>query len=113
LAERIERPGDRVEFLDEALKLAHSGSGFRLPEAPVPAKSAPVSSAVVTDRCVAPDEAERARRALSKVVGPIANVLVQRALNKVRSSDELWELLASDIGNIADRSAFLAARHRG
>jgi serine/threonine-protein kinase len=106
LAERIERPSDRVEFLDEALKLARSGSGSRPAEAPV-------SSAVVTDRCVAPDEAERARRALSKVVGPIANILVQRALNKVRSSDELWELLASDIGNIADRSAFLAARHRG
>jgi serine/threonine-protein kinase len=110
LAERIDRPEDKARFLDEALKPGRSAS---VAAAAGPVTSGPAAASAATPGSSLPaDEVERIRRALSQVVGPIGKILVQRALAKAPSTDELWELLASDIGSPSDRASFLAARKR-
>ncbi len=59
---------------------------------------------------ISPDEVQRAERALTQLIGPIAGVLVRRTLNTVRSSEALWQTLATHIDRDADRQAFLAKR---
>jgi len=56
---------------------------------------------------------ERAERALTKALGPIAKVLVKRALPGVTSEAALWERLATHIERAPDRDAFLKARPAG
>ena len=58
-------------------------------------------------------EAERAERALAEYVGPIAKVLVKRALPRAASPAALWEMLATEIGRDAERAAFLRQRAGG
>ena len=109
LAERIDRHEDRRRFLDEALKVARDDSGLDAASAQRASKATPPSLRS-TELHIPPDEAERARRALSRVLGPIAQILVQRALKKARSTDELWEMLAHEIGSPRDRAEFLQQR---
>jgi eukaryotic-like serine/threonine-protein kinase len=56
------------------------------------------------------EEIERAQRALAATLGPIARILVRRALGQARTSSELWDLLAMHIGPAAERAAFLRQR---
>jgi hypothetical protein len=109
LAERIDRHEDRRQFLDEALKVARNDSGLDAASAQRASKATPPSLRS-TELHIPPDEAERARRALSRVLGPIAQILVQRALKKAQSTDELWEMLANEIGSPRDRAEFLQQR---
>lgn len=55
-------------------------------------------------------EAERAEQELVRHMGPIARILVKRALDKAQSAEELWQLLATHIPAEADRQAFLSRR---
>jgi serine/threonine protein kinase len=55
-------------------------------------------------------EAARAEQELVRYVGPIARILVKRALGTATSPDELWQLLATHIPGEADRQAFLRRR---
>ena len=103
LAQQIDRAEDRRQFLSEALDSAHSGATT----SPV-ARSRPAQSAPQT--AISPDEIERARRALAETLGPIAKVLVQRALMQAHSSQELWDLLASHIDAAAARADFIRRR---
>ncbi|GGF12917.1 hypothetical protein GCM10011611_18250 [Aliidongia dinghuensis] len=61
---------------------------------------------------VTPAEVERAERALALLLGPIAKVLVKRALQDVASPAALWDRLAAHIEREADRTAFLRQRDR-
>jgi serine/threonine-protein kinase len=105
LAQRIDRPEDRRQFLAEALEAARSGAsvsptgGSRYPQSAIPTP-------------IPPEEVERARRALADSLGPIAKILVQRALGKARSSQELWDLLASHIDTDAGRADFISRRDK-
>lgn len=116
LAQRIDRPDDRRQFLSEALEAVRSGAtGSPLPASkrtqsppPSPAMSRPSPPSAIT-----PDEVERARRALAETLGPIAKVLVQRALAQARTPQELWNLLSVHIGTVVERADFLARRDKG
>ena len=52
----------------------------------------------------------RIEKELATHIGPLANVLVTRALTKASTLDELYSALATNLSNPADRKAFLAAR---
>jgi serine/threonine-protein kinase len=56
-----------------------------------------------------PELLDRARRELAVHVGPVARVLVQRALGTARSPEHLCELLAGEISDEAGRAAFRRA----
>jgi serine/threonine protein kinase len=56
-------------------------------------------------------ELERAQRALTQYVGPIARVLVRRAARDASSIDGLWQALSAHIDLPAERAAFLRQRH--
>ncbi|MBS0525645.1 MAG: serine/threonine protein kinase [Proteobacteria bacterium] len=56
-------------------------------------------------------ELERAQRALTQYVGPIARVLVRRAARETSSIDGLWQALSMHIELPAERAAFLRQRH--
>jgi len=106
LARRIEHPDERRQFLSQALETVRThASGQRAPD---PGQTgAPGASAI------APEEIERARLALAKTLGPIARILVQRALGQARTTADLWDLLAVHLGSAAERADFLSRRDAG
>ncbi len=53
---------------------------------------------------------ERAERALTQALGPIAKLLVKRALPNAATEAALWERLATHIERPADRETFLRQR---
>jgi serine/threonine-protein kinase len=57
-------------------------------------------------------ELERAQRALTQYVGPIARVLVRRAARDASSIEGLWQALSAHIELPAERAAFLRQRHQ-
>ena len=56
-------------------------------------------------------ELERAQRALTQYVGPIARVLVRRAARDASSVEGLWQALSAHIELPAERAQFLRQRH--
>lgn len=96
LARSIHGPAERTAFLGEALgvvrtQLGASGTQIR----------STASSAIPAA------EIERVQRDLAKVMGPIARVLVKRALGSAGSAQALREALAIHIEKPAERAAFL------
>jgi serine/threonine-protein kinase len=61
---------------------------------------------------IAPTIVQHAERELTRRLGPIARVLVKRALTTAHSPDDLWETLATHIERDTDRQSFLQARTR-
>jgi serine/threonine protein kinase len=59
---------------------------------------------------IAPTVVQQAERELTRRLGPIARVLVKRALTTAHSPDDLWETLATHIERDVDRRSFLQAR---
>ncbi len=59
---------------------------------------------------IAPALVQRAERELTRHVGPIARILVKRALDTAHSPDEFWQALATHIERDAERQAFIRAR---
>ena len=96
LAGHIERPAERDAFRAEAVRQLRR-SGADEPVRPV----------------IAPQELERARAALARHMGPIAQTLVRRSAAVAVSSDDLWRLLAAHIELESERSAFLSAGRKG
>jgi len=64
---------------------------------PVPTQAASFETALV----------ERARKELANYVGPLAKVVVDRALKKAHSTEELIAMLAAEIDGTSDRQKFL------
>jgi serine/threonine-protein kinase len=104
LAEEIEAPKDRTAFL-RACEAHTSGSGVQAVPHPTtpPVSSAP--SAVNWDAAMI----QRIRTELASYIGPMAKVLVDRAMKKARTTDQLCEMLSSEIPSAQDRQKFLAA----
>jgi serine/threonine-protein kinase len=59
---------------------------------------------------VSPALAQQGERELANYLGPIARLLVKRALATPASPEEFWQRLASHIEREADRQAFLRKR---
>jgi len=99
LAMNITQEKDRQAFLDTVLRGSLTGRS-RTQGAP-PARTA-----------IPAEEAERAQQELARYLGPIARILVRRAMATSRSVEELWDALAAHIERSPDRAAFLARRPR-
>ncbi len=91
LVQRIEQPEVRARFRKEL-----SGE-----------TSAPTSQPRAD---IAPKEVQSAERELTHHMGPIARILVKRAMETAKSADEFWQQLAAHIGPEADRQIFLRKR---
>ena len=91
LAQRIEQPEQRAQFRQEV----------QVDQSAAPARR---------HADIAPDEVQRAEQELVRYVGPIARILVRRALATAGSSEQLWQQLATHIERDADRKAFLLRR---
>jgi len=74
----------------------------------------PADDTVVTQRPasrgVGTAEAQQAEKALAQYLGPIAKVLVRRAVQRASSPGALWDVLALEIEHPGDRAAFLRQR---
>jgi serine/threonine-protein kinase len=92
LSRLIDRPDQKAQFRQEVL------AGQTQIRTSVP------------DAVIASAEAARAEQELVRHMGPIARILVKRALDKAKSAEELWQLLATHIPAEADRQAFLRRR---
>jgi len=102
-AQKIDCPEDRKKFLAEALDVV-SGSHATTQTRGSSASQFAVSGAI------SPEEIEHARRALAEILGPIAKILVQRALPQATSSQALWDRLAAHVENAEDRARLLRQR---
>ncbi len=90
LAEQITDPAAREAFLGRATA-GGSGGGRTPATAPAPAPPGPLAQqgAALTEAQI-----EQARRLLAALVGPIASVVLKRALGRTRQRDALFALLA-------------------
>jgi eukaryotic-like serine/threonine-protein kinase len=91
LAQRIEQPEQRAQFRRES-----AGD--------------PPAAATQSRADIAQPQVQQAERELTRYIGPIARILVKRALSTARSPDEFWQQLATHIAPEADRQAFLKKR---
>jgi serine/threonine-protein kinase len=102
----IGQPADREKFLADSLSGTSSRSGLSSVRSNLPSTGAGGGLAVQ----IPAEVIERAERALTKALGPIAKVLVKRALPGIASEAALWEKLAAHIERAPDREAFVRAR---
>ncbi len=96
VATSIQNADDRESFLSRG-----NGAAAKAQAAAAPA-AAPAAVSI------SPDEIVRAQRALAVHLGPIAKVMVKRAVPTAGSFKELCEKLAEHIPNDKERAAFLA-----
>ncbi len=129
VARGIDHPAERERFLAEvrggtlsgtaALSsrpgMTSAGTVSRGGTAPSggTSSSGGISSSGGTTGGLTDAQIERAVRALTLRIGPIAKVLVKRALPGAGSEAALWEKLAPHVENAADREAFLRQRSGG
>jgi len=105
------RPADRFASASDMAEALRAP-----PRPPVMAQPAEPDATVVVRpaaRGVSPLDAEHVEKALAQFVGPIAKVLVKRALQRVASPAALWDAVAGEIENGRDRAAFLRQRPPG
>jgi len=76
-------------------------------------RTGPSGTGSAAGGAVPPDAIDRAERALTRVLGPIAKILVRRALSGGVSEAVLWDRLATHIERPAERDAFLKQRPSG
>jgi serine/threonine-protein kinase len=93
LASKIERPQDRSRFERDARReVERTGS----------------TSLSASGLSLSPEELDRLQTALARHMGPVAKVLIKRALPTAASPAELWRNLAAHIEDPKERAAFLA-----
>ena len=79
-----------------------------LPVAPLSASS--MSAVSLSAAPVSAEEVVRVERALAMIVGPIAKIMVKRALSSARTSEDLWLALSGQISSVGERAQFLSHR---
>jgi len=111
LAKRASDRFPSAQAMAEALR-----SSLAVVPAVAAAPAPPAADATVVARPaahgVSPVDGQAAEKALAQYLGPIAKVLVKRALQRAASPGALWDALAADIEHAADRAAFLRQRPR-
>jgi serine/threonine protein kinase len=97
---------EREQFLTETLPVEYR-STEPTPAPPVASGLLPANGEATN---ITPEQIERAERALAGVLGPIAKMMVRRALADAASEADLWDRLADHIEDASDRGEFL--RHK-
>ncbi|PZQ73868.1 MAG: hypothetical protein DI563_13730, partial [Variovorax paradoxus] len=117
LSQHIPDAADRARFIT---LLGTAGSGFGSAARPTGGSAglgsggAAVSGAAV-QAPIGAEVVEHARIALSRELGPIARIMLKKALAQARSPQHLHELLAQQLDDPAQRARLLDAlrRHPG
>jgi serine/threonine-protein kinase len=109
VASNIVQPAERKQFLDGVLGTGVQRTGTTASRSGSQREAATGSRAMQPEN-ISAEQIERAERALTRLIGPIARLLVKRALANVGSETELWDRLATHIDRAADREAFLKQR---
>ena len=108
LAASIDRPHDRAQFEREATAaLARSGETVMTGTGPA---GFGITGPGGTTFQLPPEEITRIEAALAFSAGPMARIMVKRAMAKSLSASALWDALAQQIEHPAERAAFLAKR---
>jgi serine/threonine-protein kinase len=115
LAGGIGKQAERDRFLREAASAIPTGSRT----APGREKTAPGAAGATGDGGATPpgqsapvpsETAQLAQRELTRILGPIAALLVRRTLPGAVSTEDLWLKLSAHIDSPRDRDAFLRTR---
>jgi len=110
VSQNIDQPLDRERFLTESM----DGSPGRGTSVPAATASAGGTFAPALDDPArlgfSGTQIERAEQALTVALGPIAKLLVKRALPGAATEVALWERLSVHVQGPADREAFLRQR---
>ena len=108
LAASIDRPHDRAQFEREATAaLARSGETVMTSTGPA---GFGITGPGGTTFQLPQEEITRIEAALAFSAGPMARIMVKRAMAKSLSASALWDALAQQIEHPAERAAFLAKR---
>ena len=97
IAGEINTAADRTAFLEACRE-----------QLPLAATRPPTNATRAAPAAIDPALIERAQRELTAYMGPLAKVIVTRALKKAGSADELIAMLASEIERAPDRERFLS-----
>jgi eukaryotic-like serine/threonine-protein kinase len=109
LASSITQPDERKKFLNGILRTPSLRTSTTTAQSGI-LRQPVTGSDIAADSGISAEQIERAERALMQHVGPIARLLVKRALPGARSDMELWDRLAAHVEPAADRDAFLRRR---
>jgi eukaryotic-like serine/threonine-protein kinase len=119
LAKNIANPDERQNFLREARReFSSAASSTRIPQ-PSRADAAAIppttggSLPANPSAAIAQTSIDIAQIELARFIGPIARVLVKRALASCGTPAELWVTLAEHIQRPEDRAAFMRLQPRG
>jgi serine/threonine-protein kinase len=112
VAHNIGQATERERFIAESRNISlHRGSGTAIRS--TESRSAIASSGVTGSSHFSTVQIERVERALTRALGPIAKLLVKRALPNAATEQALWERLATHIERAPDRETFLRQRQGG
>ena len=112
VARNIGQTADREKFLRETTEgtiIRTGATSIRSSVRP----AAATGTGIAPPGGLSPEQIERAEKALMKALGPIAKLLVKRAVPGAATETALWEKLAAHIERPADRDMFLKARPGG
>ncbi len=112
VARNIGQVAERERFLTESRSGFHHPTGITGTRVTAPHTAASGSGSLAAST-ISAAQIERAEHALTRALGPIAKLLVKRALPNAASEDALWERLATHIERPADRDVFLRQRPGG
>ena len=110
LGRQIESPRDRAEFLARGQRRAAAGSSGR-PRSLPPSKPGDETERKPGQPITSPGPANIAsiESNLVRYIGPIAQILIKRELEKYQTLDKFYLALAAHIPDERDREAFLTA----
>jgi eukaryotic-like serine/threonine-protein kinase len=109
VSQHIGPDDERKQFLAEIMpsEPRRADTPTEPPLDPAPAEA---TGGTAPGGTISVEQVERAERALASVLGPIARMMVRRALPGISSEAALWERLATYIEDASDRGEFL--RHK-
>jgi serine/threonine-protein kinase len=110
LESKVDQPAARLAFQAEVRRqLSRAGVAVPSEFGPSTFGSLPVADGAV----ISQEELDRVQRALARHMGPMARVMIKRAMPAATSAQALWQSLAGQINDEAGRVEFLNewARH--
>jgi serine/threonine-protein kinase len=112
VAHNIGQATERERFIADGRNISlHRGGGTAIRS--TASHSAIASSGVTGSSNFSTAQIERVERALTRALGPIAKLLVRRALPNAATEQALWERLATHIERAPHREIFLRQRQGG